>query len=102
MAVPPSYLSSLGPDSGLMPAKPGMLRWSLMIMMSPTLKSWLRPPAALVSTTVSTPSSLKMRMGSLKATWSFSMSASPPSPEPHTMPTVGRTSVWVISQSAVA
>lgn len=60
-----THLSSLGPISGLHPAKPGMLMWSLMIMTSPTLYFSFRPPAALVRITVFTPSSLKIRMGAV-------------------------------------
>lgn len=58
-----SHLSSLAPTSGLFPANPGILMWSLMTMMSPTVKSGLSPPAALVRMTVSTPISLNTRIG---------------------------------------
>ncbi|KAF3857918.1 hypothetical protein F7725_011119 [Dissostichus mawsoni] len=74
---------------------------------TPSLKKSL-PPAAFVRKTVCTPISLKTRMGILgmsqylKYCGSFSISASPPRPEPHTIPTVGRTCVLDSSQSAVA
>lgn len=62
-SAPESHLSSFAPTSGLFPANPGILMWSFMTMMSPTLKSWLSPPAALVRMTVSTPISLNTRIG---------------------------------------
>ena len=58
-----SNLSSLWPHSGLWPAKPGMLMWSLISMMSPTLKLGFSPPAALVMIKVSTPSRKNTRTG---------------------------------------
>lgn len=62
-----SHRSSLGPQSGCCPAKPGRLMWSLMIMMSPTLKSGQIPPEAFVTSTNSTPISLKILTGNV--TW---------------------------------
>lgn len=62
-----SHRSSLGPHSGCCPANPGRLIWSLMTMMSPTLKSGQIPPEAFVTSTDSTPISLKILTG--KVTW---------------------------------
>ena len=42
-----SYRSSLCPINGLFPAKLGKFKWSLINMMSPTLNSLFKPPAAL-------------------------------------------------------
>lgn len=61
------YLSSFGPVKGFCPENPGMLTWSWIIMMSPTLKAGLSPPAALVTMRVSTPIRWKIRTG--KVTW---------------------------------
>lgn len=41
--------------------------WSLIIIISPTLKSWQRPPDAFVTIIISTPISLKIRTGNV--TW---------------------------------
>lgn len=60
---PCNYFSSLGPHSGFRPTNPGKLMWSLMIMMSPVWKPSASEPAAFVTIRVSTPSSLKTRMG---------------------------------------
>lgn len=62
-----SHRSSLGPHSGCCPANPGRLMWSLMIMMSPTLKSGQIPPEAFVTSTDSTPINLKILIGNV--TW---------------------------------
>ena len=43
--------SSFAPISGLNPIKPGILRWSLMIIKSPTLKDSFKAPAAFVTMT---------------------------------------------------
>lgn len=50
-----SHLSSLIPIRGLIPQNPGRLRWSFIIMTSPTLYLGLIPPAALVRIKVLTP-----------------------------------------------
>ena len=56
-------LGSPSPTRGLSPAKPGKLRWSFMIMKSPTLYFSLSPPQALVTIRISTPSAFITRMG---------------------------------------
>ena len=49
-------LSSFSPTSGWCPVIPTRLMWSLINTMSPLLKAVLRPPAALVTISVLTPS----------------------------------------------
>lgn len=59
------YLSSLGPRRGFWPQKPGRLMWSRISIISPTSKLGLSPPAALVTTKVSTPRRWKTLTGNV-------------------------------------
>lgn len=63
--VEDAYLSSLGPRRGFWPQNPGRLMWSRISMISPTSNLGLSPPAALVTTKVSTPRRWKTLTGNV-------------------------------------